>query len=168
MYPCAGVSIWWLCPVYRGGVWISVCHWPNLCRLFCLSDTRRSCVHLWEETSGKPLPDTPISVPRSLILKSVSILEQLALYRSCSLVCGYNQLSAGYHNLYCHCDYTYVNCCELFVYSLQMFQHYADVLTQGLKTKHRWWGGWDLGRRLPFVVIAAFIVHVRPSVILVS
>ena len=50
----------------------------------------------------------------------------------------------------------------------QRFQQYADVLTKGLKTKHHWWGGWDIGRRLPFVIIAFFIVLLRPSIVLVS
>ena len=35
-------------------------------------------------------------------------------------------------------------------------------------SKHRWWGGWDIGRRLPFVVIGYFIVLARPSLVLVS
>ena len=52
-------------------------------------------------------------------------------------------------------------------YSLQRFQHYADVLTKGLKNKHRWFGGWDLGRRLPFVTISFFAVLARPSLLLV-
>ena len=51
--------------------------------------------------------------------------------------------------------------------SLQRFQHYADVLTKGLKNKHRWFGGWDLGRRLPFVTISFFAVLARPSLLLV-
>ena len=57
-------------------------------------------------------------------------------------------------HLYCYC-------------SLQRFQHYADVLTKGLKNKHRWFGGWDLGRRLPFVTISFFAVLARPSLLLV-
>ena len=52
--------------------------------------------------------------------------------------------------------------------SLQRFQHYADVLTKGLKSKHRWFGGWDLGRRLPFVTISFFAVLARPSLLLVG
>lgn len=48
----------------------------------------------------------------------------------------------------------------------QRFQHYADVLTKELKQQHRWWGGWDIGRRLPFVFIAYFVVLARPSLVL--
>lgn len=51
---------------------------------------------------------------------------------------------------------------------LQKFQHYADVLIDGLKDEHRWWGGWDIFRRLPFVVISFCFVYGRPSLILVS
>ena len=50
---------------------------------------------------------------------------------------------------------------------LQQFQHYADVLTDGLKYKHSWFGGWDIARRLPFVLIGFFVVLGRPSIILV-
>ncbi len=49
----------------------------------------------------------------------------------------------------------------------QYFQAYADVLTDGLTARHLWWGGWDIGRRLPFVVISFFVVLSRPSLVLV-
>ena len=51
---------------------------------------------------------------------------------------------------------------------LQQFQHYSDVLTEGLKKEHRWWGGWEIGRRVLFIIISYFIVLTRPSLILVS
>ena len=42
------------------------------------------------------------------------------------------------------------------------------MLTDGLKHRHLWWGGWDIGRRLPFVVISFFVVLSRPSLVLVK
>lgn len=39
----------------------------------------------------------------------------------------------------------------------QKFQQYADVLTEGLRPKHRWFGGWDIGRRFLFIVLGASI-----------
>jgi hypothetical protein len=48
----------------------------------------------------------------------------------------------------------------------QRFQQYADVLTKGLRPQHRWWGGWDIGRRLPFVFVGFFLVLLRPSLVL--
>ena len=50
----------------------------------------------------------------------------------------------------------------------QRFQQYADVLTEGLRSDRRWFGGWDLGRRLPFVIIGYFTVQARPSLVIVS
>ena len=48
----------------------------------------------------------------------------------------------------------------------QRFQQYVDVLTKGLQNKHRWWAGWDIGRRLPFVFVAYLVVLGRPSLVL--
>ena len=50
---------------------------------------------------------------------------------------------------------------------MQYFQHYADILTKGLKKQHRWFGGWDIGRRLPFVFFGYFLGVARPSLVLV-
>ena len=44
-------------------------------------------------------------------------------------------------------------------------QQYADILTKGLRLKHRWFGGWDVGRRLPFIIIS--LITVQPSVAVV-
>ena len=59
-------------------------------------------------------------------------------------------------------------CLSVCLSVFQKYKHYADVLTIGLKDKHSWFGGWDIARRLPFVLIAFFVVLGRPSIILVS
>ncbi|KAL5515915.1 hypothetical protein EMCRGX_G001160 [Ephydatia muelleri] len=46
------------------------------------------------------------------------------------------------------------------------FYQYVDVLTEGLCTKCRWWGGWDIGRRLPFVFVAYLVVFETPTLVL--
>lgn len=48
----------------------------------------------------------------------------------------------------------------------QRFQHYADVLTKELHASRRWFGGWDIGRRLPFVFFV--YIAVLPSLALVG
>jgi len=51
---------------------------------------------------------------------------------------------------------------------MQRFQQFADVLTKGLQQKHRWWGGWDIGRRIIFILMSFFYQEFRPSIVLVS
>ena len=64
--------------------------------------------------------------------------------------------------------FTASNLCVLCVLlSPQNFQAYADVLTDGLKDRHLWWGGWDIARRIPFVFCSFFVAIARPSLILV-
>ena len=48
---------------------------------------------------------------------------------------------------------------------LQRFQQYADVLTKDLHASRRWFGGWDIGRRLPIVFFS--YIAMLPSVALV-
>ncbi|CAI8015363.1 hypothetical protein GBAR_LOCUS9518 [Geodia barretti] len=50
----------------------------------------------------------------------------------------------------------------------QRFKQYADILTKGVQPRHWWWGGWDIGRRLPFVFFGFFLVLLRPSLVLAS
>ena len=41
------------------------------------------------------------------------------------------------------------------------------MLTKGLKKERRWFVGYDIARRLPFVLIGYFTVQARPSLVLV-
>lgn len=85
----------------------------------------------------------------------------MQLYTRTRLInCPYNELEFTLRTHHVLHLFTY------FLVYIQKAQHYADILTNGLRSKHRWFGGWDIGRRLPFVLVSYFAV--QPSVTLVS
>lgn len=70
---------------------------------------------------------------------------------------------------YCYSvAFTTIPYCDILTLYTQRFQHYADILTKGLRKSRRWFGGWDIGRRLPFVFFGYFLGVARPSLVLVS
>ena len=48
-------------------------------------------------------------------------------------------------------------------YILQRTQAFTDVITDGLRLKMRWWGGWDLLRRLAFTVTITVLDFFKPD-----
>ena len=52
--------------------------------------------------------------------------------------------------------------------SIQKYKPYLYRFAIGVKDEHSWFRGCDIARRLPFVLIAFFVVLGRPSIILVS
>ena len=80
------------------------------------------------------------------------------------------QVSQTYLLLYMYIHKAVIFLCIATTHSthVQKFQHYADVLTKDLKTDQRWWGGWDIGRRLPFVFLGYLLVVSSPSIVLVN
>ena len=46
---------------------------------------------------------------------------------------------------------------------LQHTQPFTDVLTKGIKVSCRWWSGFDLFRRLLFIIVVFFFSYVQPG-----
>lgn len=45
----------------------------------------------------------------------------------------------------------------------QTTQAFTDVITDGVKLKRRWWGGFDLIRRLMFIVVVTLFDLLLPD-----
>ena len=56
----------------------------------------------------------------------------------------------------------------LSVLFLQKAKHFADVFARGLHPKFGWYSGWDLLRRVYFVLVALWLPYVYISTRLVS
>ena len=46
---------------------------------------------------------------------------------------------------------------------MQHTQPFTDVLTKGIKVSCRWWSGFDLLRRLLFIIVVFFFSYVQPG-----
>ena len=54
------------------------------------------------------------------------------------------------------------------IFSIQFTQPFTDVLNKDIKVSCRWWSGFDLLRRLLFIVVVFFFNYVKPSYIQVK
>jgi len=50
-----------------------------------------------------------------------------------------------------------------YVQSPQTTQAFTDVITDGVRLRMRWWGGFDLIRRLMFIVAVTLVDFIQPD-----
>ena len=183
MWPhSTGVSVWWIHLMLYSIPWFLLFLWPSHCGTVCGSLTWVPDVHLCEETTSKshfvyitiyywwcliPFPPSPSPSPLFLLFFPLFPSFSLPYLSLSSPFFSTSFLSPSIFPLSSLSPHSLLPPIPHML-SLQKYKHYADVLTIGLKDKHSWFGGWDIARRLPFVLIAFFVVLGRPSIILVS
>ena len=135
-----GISVWWNPQLHWNWVWALCACRSGSCHILRGSCSFGRWLHLPKKTTGKSNP--------YILYYIVAKLHELPVFSL--IVTVHVQL--------------YTRDITPF---MQYFQHYADILTKGLKKQHRWFGGWDIGRRLPFVFFGYFLGVARPSLVLV-